>query len=506
MRFRLLPLICLLLAVGACQCVERWRPAGMSAEATALFSRTFAEDTGGAFVVDLEGLREAGLLERDRTKTSAAGLVVQAAVPALAVLAKDEPAAGPLLARTAVAMALVREWDVWPEVLRAGLFVPPFIPGADPRALTRRSVFALAVRGDLARNRELLEGLAAIDRAGGAPFLKTDDGDLCLAGDGVVEPMCVRAGDGWFALATPEALRTLMPPAGAPTPAEPPPALVRLRMQFPLLGRAEATLAQVEGLRLALEVETRDQKLAREAERILNDWLAKLDATHAEAKAVLEPALGAVQRGLASDEQAPAALKQRSPVVTAEHVLDPTGAWSQVRRSVSVVRDEGRLNAQATLPAPLVDELVRNSNALVTVAATGAIATAAMPRFSLYRCQMRQADATTVLDAVRNAQRAHFQQFESFGATFEAIGWEPPRDTAYTVCMSGECRGCTKADCVQPHPDDNPCLGMTVADFAADGEAPVVCAVGDTDGDPATLDVWVLNHDGEIFNESTDCF
>lgn len=60
----------------------------------------------------------------------------------------------------------------------------------------------------------------------------------------------------------------------------------------------------------------------------------------------------------------------------------------------------------------------------IVVAIIGVLAAIAIPNFDVLMCRTKQSEVYTNLDGVRTAQAAHLTQFDIYGATLNAIGYD----------------------------------------------------------------------------------
>lgn len=501
------PLACLfvLVALGGCKCDSKYQPEKLSSDAAAIFSRADLPGPGGSLVVDFEQLRVLGLIKPSDGKAGAASAdLLMYLLPGVATELKDQPM-GPLVARAAVLVGILRDWAPWPHAERFGLLVPAPMPGQGLDSLVDGTTVVLAVKGDKNTNQELLRGLAAMDRAGGAPVLKAENGDLCLSNPALPTAVCLRAGDGFIAVSSAVGLKTLMPGAGSPPPPAAAPALVRLRVEIPLVGKGELEIAGAAAVRVAAKVQAADPQMAAQLEKMANEYLARLDQNRADTRAVMAPALQQTQTALAADAEAPPAMRKVAGQLTLDSLLDSGGAYAQLRQSIHVSRKDADFSVEATFPEPAVRRVRDDSSLLVSVAVVGVFAAVAVPNFTRYQCRSRQAEAKVNLGAINVGERSFQAENGRAATTFDELAFKPSEPTAYTYCVAAGCLDCTTPGCPRLEGDDNPCLVRLQA-LQEEGDAAFfACAVGNPEGGTDHLDVWFLDESGEVVNVVNDC-
>lgn len=488
---------CSILASG---CSDKYRAQEISAEAAGLLAKADQPGPGGSLVVDLEGLRELGFIRADpKTPGNPLADMLLLTLPAAAVAVKDE-AAGPLVARAAVMVALMREWNVWPHVQRFGVLAP-FNPAMSPEAMADGLLLVLAVKGDAKANAELMRGLAAMDRVGGKPALTSQDGNLCFASPQLPVAICIKAGPGYFAAGTAGALKGLAPVAGASRSAAVP--LLRVRAEAPGLGKGEASVEGRGPLKVAVKVEGEQAELVAGLEKAVNEALSQMDQARAMTRTTMQPTLDGAKTALAADAEAPAGMKKAAAALTLDQLLDPNGTYVAVRQSMKVSRLDRTISAEMTIPDSQITALT-DSGALVGVAVVGILAAVAVPNFIKFQCRSKQSEAKANLRGAFTSQTAFFQEHDRYGSSFGEIGFQPERGTRYAYCMAGTCLPCTLPGCARFEGDENPCLGMTDPMATGEGDLPVICAVGsiDMDSDP---DVWYVGEGGQLNNAENDC-
>ncbi len=425
-------LVVLAVALGSCRCAPH---RGLSPDAAAIFSRADEPGAGGALVIDLDQARQLGLLKPGgngfRTLTDL-GLYL---LPGIAAEMQGEPL-GQLAARSSVLLGILRDWAKWPRVQRFGLLVPAPLPGQPVDALVNGMTLVLAVRGSTAANQELLQGIAALARAGGRLPLKSANGDLCYTGPALGADVCVQAGDGYFAASSPQGLATLLPGKGTPRPKAHPPALVFLHADIPALGQGTLSVSGTSSVQLAAMVAPADEGLAKTLESTAKDYLAKLDQTRAKTRSTLAPELKATQAALAQDPKAPASLKATAASMTVDRLLDPDGNYGELRKSVLVERKGNRVSLALTVPAKVVRQFVKPSGLMTTVAVGGILAAIAIPNFLKYQARSKQSECQANLRAFFTAEKAYYQEKDSYSASISDVGFEPERGNRYAYFAS----------------------------------------------------------------------
>jgi type II secretory pathway pseudopilin PulG len=496
---RLLPVSILLFTVACAHAPkkpERPVPPALTPEAAGFFGRAASIDTVGSVVVDFDELRARDFLDYPTGERSvyADGFVSLLAAASNAL--KEQPT-GPLLARAAVIVSLLREWDAWPMVQRAGVVLPWIRQDQPFNAL----MIVLAVPNDAAANETLLKGLAAADRATGQSIMALRNGRLCFTPPGMSElgPVCGAAGPGYLLFASEASIDEVSKPSIQPPPATP--ALFRVHANVPTFGRGDLVTEWNNGLRLSGQIVTAQPKMAEALERGLREGLQKMDAQRAEMKGQFEPLLQSTRQNLAKDPEAPPGLKAAAEKLTVDRIVDPDGFYGEFRKTIVVSRTDNQLGVEATIPEATVLRMQRQSGVFLTTATVGVLAAIAIPNFFKFKQRATQSEVRANLKAAYTAQRAYFAEYDRYGKTFEEIGFLPEKGTRYTYCMAGRCLPCTADACYIPPPKQNPCLEMTREYAEDDGtEGFLVCAVGDPKGDrdPSKLDVWTVTEEGDV--------
>ncbi len=493
----------LALVLAGCSCLGP-RTEKLSADAEAILSRAHQPGPGGSLVIDLEEARALGLIKPgDANVASVVADMAMYLLPGAAAELKDQPA-GALAARTAVLLALARDWADWPKVLRIGLLIPAPLPGEEVEAVVGGTTLVLAVKASKVQNEELLAGIAALDRAGGEPMLRQgDDGLWCLAEKTTALPICLGTGDGYLALAGPEALRSLFPGAGSPRPASPAPALIRIRAEVPLVGTGTLALSGRKDLRVDVDLDLIDPKMAETLEKLSKDAIARLDQNRTETRTVIAPALEQTQKALAADAKAPDSLKGLAAKATLDSLLDPRGTFRSFRDSLQQKREGSRFTASAAFPEKAVRRFIDDTGVITGAAVAGAAALLVLPNVARLQCEAKQAEARNVLAALAKTQSA---RAGNWARTFADLpDFTPPESRQYTYCLGDACLDCTADGCAKVIPDENPCLQQrALAGDEASDAPPMLCAFGDPDRD-LSLDVWLFDREEGAVNLQADC-
>lgn len=495
----------LLVAAATVHCTpQRFRARPLSPEAAAVLSRT-SGDVAGALLVDVDGFRELGFDPPSKPGETPLADLLLYLLPAAATEIEDEEGAA-LAARAAVLVGVMREAVDWPGVLQLGLWVPTMGRRPTPAAALSSVVLVAAVDRDLEGNRELLRSLAAVDRAGGTPLLEARGDDLCLGGKAAAVGLCLRAGPGYVVLSSPSGLAGLQALPAA-TAALQPGSLLRVRFDVPGLGRGELDATGRAGVDVRAFVESARPREAAKLERLALEGLRKMDERRERMRAALAPQLAATRAAVAADPQAPERVRAAAAGLTVERLLDRTGHYDEVRRSMVVRRDGTRVTFSLSVPEPLVRDAAESGDLMVTVAVVGILAAIAIPNFIKFQCRSKQSEVKANLRAAYTAHGAYVNEREEPPPSFEAMGFSPEPGTRYTYCFAGGCLPCTLAGCEPPKAEENPCLGMIAARAEGGGTGPYFCAVGnvDEDDDAEDLDVWLVESDGTPQNVMNDC-
>ncbi len=492
------------LAAVALSCSSRYHPQSVSTEAAGLFARADQAGAGGSLVLDFEVMRELGFLNPEQNGDANAAVdMLLYALPGIAAEGKDE-AFGQLAARAAVLVALMRDWAVWPRAQRFGLFVAGSAAQPDMQAIMDNALMVLAVKGDLSANSELLKGLAAMDRAGGQPQLKLESGDLCLAKDELPAQVCIKAGNGYFALGTAQSLKGIAAPASGaalPTAAGP---MAKLKLDMPGMGKGELLIDGHSSLTVSAVVNTADPKMAEQLEKMANEGLKALDESREKTRKVMGPALEQTKQALASDAEAPQVMKAAASRLTLDTLLDPKGEYAALRQSLKVARNGAEVKGELTVPESQLKRFTQGGSMMTAVAVSGIAAAVAIPNFMKYQCRSKQAEAKANLKSAWVAQKAFFQEKDRYGESFEEIGFQPEMGNRYTYCMRGQCLPCSHPSCTPPNPMENPCFTMTMTQAASDNGGVFICAAADLD-DKGSYDVWTINDLGQPSNRTNGC-
>lgn len=506
-RLRAATLLALVLGALGCRCDEKYQPAALSKDAEAIFSRAELEGPGGSLVVDLEQLRVLGFLRTTEAQTGGAVTdLLMFLLPGVAAELKDDPA-GPVVARSAILVGLMRAWAPWPHVERVGLLAPAPMPGQDLSETLGGITLVVATKDGLEANRELVAGLAAMDRASGAPQFRADGDDtLCTTSTDLPLAICVRAGDGYLALSSPSGVKALLPGEGSPRPALPPPFLARLRVEVPLVGRGTLTVSGDAAVKVAAHVETSDPKGGEQLEKLAQEYLARLDKNRADSRAAITPAYEQTRSALAADAKTPARLKQVSANTTLDELLDPGATYQKLRESIHVARKDGTVDVDLTVPEQTIRRVRDDSSVLTSVVLAGMASTVAVPAIGRYQCKSRQAEVAGVLASIKHAQSSFGAAHEgASAASFEELaGFKPPQKRLYTYCLGANCLECTTKDCAKLAPELNPCVQRVEGLDSESTRSRSACAVGDPSGSGA-LDVWIVDDAGEVVNLENGC-
>lgn len=485
-------------------------PPPLSPEATAVFTRAEAPGPGAALVVNLDAFEELGLAGKAPTMQQLA--TVSTAI--MSQLSAEEGSEGQFFARAAVVSALLRDWAKWPGLRRIAFLVPSDRVLADgARVLPQVAVGALAVDEGSPDNAQLLAAVVALVRASAAELTREDADlrvilrgqDLCVEGEELDFPVCVRPRRGLILFGTPTALGALeaLPPVTAPAaaPGEAP-LLLGLRLDVGAKGRGRLAFTGRDAVRLALHLEGAAAKDIATAESLVKKLVADYDAHQAEVRQRIAAGLSEVQRSIAQDPTAPATLKQAATGLTAERVVDEKGYWAQTRQSLQLTSTQDSLSLSLTVPAGAVKDLSEQmTSGGAPVALVGVVAAVAIPNFIKFQARAKQAEAKINLKTAYTFQRGYAAEKDRLGRTFEEIGFGPQPGRRYTYCMGKQCIPCDRTDC-KVSPEPSPCQGLTsVGKSASDNFS--ICAYGNVDSD-ADWDVWVIDKSGEPENLSND--
>ena len=274
-------------------------------------------------------------------------------------------------------------------------------------------------------------------------------------------------------------------------------------------GKGDLVLQTVQGsdaLRLSLAVQAAKPRMAAALEKSLNDGLAQLDESRARSRAVLKPVLTSTRQALATDPKAPAGTKKAAASLTMDTLLDPSGDYTAMRKSIKIARKESNLTAEVTFPENQIHSLTRGGTMTTLVMASGVLSAIAIPNFIKFQCRSKQSEAKSLLKNAFTAQKAYYMEHDHYGQSFEEIGFSPEPGTRYTYCMNNQCLACTAPGCKHIPDEDNPCLAMLANSSRQENEV-TICAVGDVDNnhDPDDLDIWVISGNGELENRYNDC-
>lgn len=486
-------------------------PPPLSPEAAAVFTRAEAPGPGAALVVNLDAFEELGLAGKAPTMQQLASVTTAIS----AQLSAEEGSEGQFFARAAVVSALLRDWAKWPGLRRIALLAPSdriLVDGAG--VLPQVAVGALAVDEGSPDNAQLLSAVVALVRAAASELTREDADDLrvvlrgqdlCVEGEDLGFPVCVRPRRGLILFGTPTALGALeaLPPVTAPStaPGEAP-LLLGLRVDAGAKGRGRLAFTGRDAVRLALQLEGAAARDIATAESLLKKVVADYDAHQAEVRRRIAAGVSEVQRSIAQDPAAPASLKQAATGLTAERVVDEKGYWAQTRQSLQLSSTQDSLSLSLTVPAGAVKDLSEQmASGGAPVALVGVVAAVAMPNFIKFQARAKQSEARSNLRAAYTFQRGYVAEKDRLGRTFEEIGFGPGPGRRYTYCMGKQCIPCDRTDC-KVSPEPSPCQGLTTLGKGADDNFSI-CAYGNVDSDDA-WDVWVIDKSGEPENLSND--
>jgi hypothetical protein len=250
---------------------------------------------------------------------------------------------------------------------------------------------------------------------------------------------------------------------------------------------------------VAARLTTENPLMAVQLEAALTEGLRKLDERQARNRERVGESLADEQQALAADADAPAALKSAAAQMTLDKLLDREGNYAALRGSVKVARAGGELSAEMRIPEGVLQNIARGGSLTSTAAMVGVLAAIAIPNFVKFQCRSKQAEAKINLKAAYTTQMAFRAEKNSFGKTFEEIGFQPEAGR-YTICMNGQCLPCAGPACRPLEPGKNPCLEMVPPQ-----DPPVlrVCAAADL-GD-GKLDVWAIEQAGIPENLRNGC-
>jgi type IV pilus assembly protein PilA len=400
------------LAVSTVACSKKNGPQQISKEAAAAFGHVEASGMGGALVVDAEAMKGLGFGATAEQEQAGGAMIDLAAslLPLVATELKNDPE-GPMLARAAVLVALIREWGIAPHAQRLGVVVQ--VSPLNPEASVDRSLVLLAVKEDEKDNREMLQSLgAAVRAASGRDLVRNKDGDLCAAHEALPEvpfQVCIHPGPGYFALGTAEGIATLGTPAAQAASRDPGPVL-HLTVNVPLQGRGELTIEGRGALRVAGVFEPENKQLAEEAEQAMKKALAALDGQRDQSRKVMAGALQEVQTSIASDPDAPGRMKSAVKAATVEQVIDPQGDYAAIRKSIKIERKDRTLTAEVIVPEGLVKRYARTDPGVMTsVAMVGVLSAIAIPNFLKYQLRSKASEVPAVLTGLVRAEQAQAQ-------------------------------------------------------------------------------------------------
>ncbi|HSP81617.1 MAG TPA: hypothetical protein VLQ93_24065, partial [Myxococcaceae bacterium] len=496
--------------------VAKPEPRPLSPEAAAVFAHAGQPGPGGAIVVDLDALEALGLLGKGDAMRQLAGAVASG-LPELATLEGLEGKESALLARSAVAASVLREWADWPSVQRVGLFLlglDNVLGDEEQRGdLSRDVVMALAVREGSPDNARLLVGLAALGRAVSTELSKEGfearmmmmGADLCVQTRELEEPFCIHPERGLLLLGTPSAIARMGPIASGKGSAggdaeaadSSEPLLFGVRVDMGPQGRGRLALTGRDAVLLTVRVEGTQPRMVASLDSMVKKLVEEYDAREEKKRARIAAALDEVREALAKNPEAPVELKQTASTLTVEQVVDEKGYGAKLRESLQTMATQDTYTLHLTVPEALVEETAEQlgGGGLVMVGTVGVLAAVAIPNFVKYQARAKQSEVKANLKAAFIGQRAHLMEKDRWGRTFRDIGFEPESGRRYTYCMGSECLPCDhEAECQVP-PEPSPCQGIARVG-SSDDEGFVICAYGNVDSDE-DWDVWVIEPDGQ---------
>ncbi|BDG04210.1 type IV pilin protein [Anaeromyxobacter oryzae] len=480
-------------------CATRYSTRPISPQAAAAFSHAQVDGVGGSLVIDAEKMRELGFRpSEDQAKDGDLLLdLAVALLPAVAAEMKDDPAAA-VLARSAVLLALTREWAVAPHVQRLGVVVQ-----VDPEHPDKRADSALvlvAVREGEKENREMLQALGAAVRAvAGREVVKSELGHVCLAREANPElpfQVCIHPGPGFYALGTPEALSALATAPAVSAPREPGPVL-RVLARAPKLGRVELTIEGQAALRVGARIESEDPAAAAQLEKQLEAVLQRADVQREKSRRVMASALEEVKGSVARDPEAPDRMKAAVAGATVERLVDPRGEWAALRNSIQVARTGNTVTAELTIPEAQVRRVARLDQGMTTVATIGILSAIAIPNFVKYQCRAKASEGQAAVQAARDAVKAHRTKDGRYPASLQQADYRPAPGGRYTVCMRSGCAPPAK-------PDAAKACEEALQSVSGGSKAPALCAAANL-MDDGKMDVWLIDAPGDASNHRSAC-
>lgn len=483
-----------------------------------MLDRALQRPDASGLVIDLAAIEEAGFGSRDEGLRQTAELLTST-IPWLAA-SEDDPELRQFFGRFTVSTAILQEWTDWPNVRGLAVSIPDVaIATKSEGAAVASAVVVLAIAQDEQNNRQLLEGVMALGRAslaeehGQKMKFELRGGDACVVDPGG-SPFCVRSGNGFLLMGTPEAMsgyqaaavpaREAMASAAGATEAQAEPVLVHARISMRQQGTANLFIRGKERLALFASVESQSPMLLRRAEQVVNEQVAKYDERRASQRQLLTETLARMKAQLEADPQAPARMKQIASALTPDKVIDPHGYWQQTRASLKTEQVGQRYSVSLVVPVAAVEELQRSleDGGGTSVAVVGVLSAIAIPNFVKFQCRAKQSEPKANLATIVTRQRTFAAEKGKYGRTFGELGFTTEDSSRYVYCMGQECTGCTSAECVQVH-GENPCAGLSgVGKSLQDGFQ--VCAYGNLDSDPG-LDIWVVDDRGAPENGENDC-
>jgi type II secretory pathway pseudopilin PulG len=271
--------------------------------------------------------------------------------------------------------------------------------------------------------------------------------------------------------------------------------VLSLRGLLPQLGKVELTVEGAGALRVAGSVQPDSPAIADGLEKGIRAGLQELDAQAEKRRAVTERALGELKGSVGKDPEAPSRLRGAVAGATVDMVLDPTGDYAALRKSVQVARQGQTVTAEVTVPEGQVRRLVRFDGGMTTVAMVGILSAIAIPNFVKYQCRSRTAEGEAALQAGWAAVARYRAAKGAFPARLDQL--DLPTRGRYALCMRS---GCTPP----ASPRVATACGEALAGMAGGPGAPALCAATDLFGD-GKPDVWVIGAAGEPMHVRSAC-
>ncbi len=523
------------LSLAACATTPpRYQARPLAPPAARLFELTESTGPGLYGSIDLERLRELGLVASPQGKDGAAkksgslGTMLVSGLASATTVSNDE-GQRQLFARLAVYGAVLSEWTAWPHVQKLGFSIP--ITNPEDKEFIKSSLLLIAVDRGEAANREVLQGFLALGRAAAArsgELLTTHGGALCIERPELPFPLCLSGGDGYYALGTQPALvKASEQLAAAPSTARAAQASpMGLRFRMDPMGRAELRVEGTAALAVSVRLDGVQPKMVAQLEGMVRGYLARWDEDQQTKRELLAATLAETNATLAADPQAPAGLKAAAQKLTPESITDRDGYLRQVRQSFKIEPLERGLAMSLSLPAALVSNVgssMSEMNAPVVVGVVGVLAAIAIPNFIKFQCRSKQSEAKANLKGLYTSERAFQAEMNRWSESFQEIGFQPEPGTRYNYCLGASCLPCTFAGCRQVAKGANPCAvapaqapipapvptnlkGRKSAPPPPPAEPPQMCAFAQlSSGAESNYDVWLIGPDGELAHPAEGC-